>query len=102
MALVIARTRKSDGGKVYWDGIAAWWPDINRGLRFHTEAEAKEAVADFKMNQAKQGLKPHDTTGYDYEQVDDETVLSSGPSGNARVSNYEFVKDTEPNGFSNE
>lgn len=101
MALVVARTQKSDGSKVYWDGDRGWWPDINRGLRYPTEAEAKEQVADYKTLKETKGLSPDDTLGYDYIEVDDLTVLSSGPSGNVFVRNYTDEKDTTPNGFAN-
>jgi hypothetical protein len=77
LALVVARTRKEDGGKLYWDGDKGWWPDINRGLRYHTEAEAKEAVADYKTLKETKGLNPDDTLGYDYVDTDDTTVLAT-------------------------
>ena len=101
MALVVARTRKEDGEKLYWDGDKGWWPDINRGLRFPFEAEAKEAVAAYKSVKETKGLNPEDTLGYDYVDTDDVTVLSSGPSGNVFVRNYTDDKDTAPNGFAN-
>ena len=101
MAIVVARTSTSGGGTVYWDGEFVWWPDINRGLRFTTEAEAKEAVAEHKMLREKRGLNPVDTVGYDYINMDDLVVLSGGPSGNVFVKNYIEDKDTTPNGYTN-
>lgn len=99
MALLVARTRKDDDSKLYWDGDKGWWPDINRGLRYHTEAEAKEAVAAYKTLKETKGLSPEDTLGFDYIDTDDITVLVGGPSGNVFVKNYVDEKDTAPNGY---